>query len=238
MKKLFDVALIMAVVTLGMTAVSAQREIYKWEGYGGYSYMNLNRGIDADEFNDELGDTPANRVNAHGFNGSFTYNFHRFVGAKFDLTLHSHGEDFNGIAVATPVRPASPEGATGPAAVFKTSQNVYQYMGGIQIKDNLRGGAKFRPWAHILMGVADQHFSIDQTSPTNVRIFDVNSTDWAMKFGGGLDWRIHKNVDVRLIQFDWNPIFRGDQDFGPRIGVVNGTMQNNWLLGFGVVLKN
>ena len=227
MKKLFKGALTVAVVMFGMTAVFAQGEITKWEGYGGYSYMNLNRGIDADEFNSELGDTPANRVNAHGFNGSITYNFHRFVGAKFDLTLHSHGEDFAGHII----------GGTTPA-VFKSSQNVYQYMGGIQIKDNQKEGPKFRPWAHILLGVADQHFSVDQTTPTATRIFDVNSTDWAMKFGGGLDWEIHKNVDVRLIQFDWNPIFRGDQNFGPNIGVVNGVMQNNWLVGVGVVLKN
>ena len=234
MKNLFKGALIVTVVMFGMTAVFAQSEIIKWEGQAGYSYMNLNRGIDADEFDDDLGDTPANRVNAHGFNGSITYNFHRFVGAKFDLTLHSHGEDFDGVAVVNPLRPT---GIIGPPAVFKTSQNVYQYMGGIQIKDNQKDGPKFRPWAHILLGIADQHFSIDQTSPTNVRIFDVNSTDWAMKFGGGLDWEVHKNVDVRLIQFDWNPIFRGDQDFGPNIGVVNGVMQNNWLVGVGVVLK-
>lgn len=235
MKILFKGALTVAVLLLGMTAVLAQSDIYKFEGYGGYSYMNLNRGIDADEFDDSLGDTPANRVNAHGFNGSFTYNFHRFVGAKFDLTLHSHGEDFSGVLHVNPVRP---EGTIGTPATFKTSQNVYQYMGGIQIKDNKKEGAKFRPWAHILLGVADQHFSVDETTPTSQRIFDVNSTDWAMKFGGGLDYQVHKNVDIRFIQFDWNPIWRGDQDFGPNIGVVNGVMQNNWLVGVGVVLKN
>lgn len=236
MNKLFKGVLIVAVLMFGITAIVAQDERVKWEGYAGYSYMNLNRGIDADEFDDDLGDTPANRVNAHGFNGSITYNFHRYVGAKFDLTLHSHGEDFAGIAVVNPL--PTVVGGVGAPAVFKTSQNVYQYMGGIQIKDSNKDGAKFKPWAHLLLGIADQHFSIDQTSPTNVRIFDVNSTDWAMKFGGGLDYQVHKNVDIRFNQFDWNPIWRGDQDFGPNIGVVNGTMQNNWLIGVGVVLKN
>lgn len=230
MKKLYSGALCIAVLLFGVAAVAAQDERVKWEGYAGYSYMNLNRGIDADEFDDDLGDTPANRVNAHGFNGSLTYNFHRYVGAKFDLTLHSHGEDFTGFLEPTPTL------GVGTPITFKTSQNVYQYLGGIQIKDNNRG-PKFRPWAHILLGIADQHFSIDETAPTNTRIFDVNSTDWAMKFGGGLDYEVHRNVDIRFIQFDWNPIWRGDQDFGPNIGVVNGVMQNNWLIGFGVVLK-
>ena len=80
-------------------------------------------------------------------------------------------------------------------------------------------------------------FSAEETSPGSGTIFDVNSTDWAMKFGGGLDYQVHKNVDIRFIQFDWNPIWRGDQDFGPNVGVVNGVMQNNWLIGVGVVLK-
>ena len=221
-----------AVALFGVTAVFAQDERVKWEGYAGYSYMNLNRGIDADEFDDDLGDTPQNRVNAHGFNGSLTYNFHRYVGAKFDLTLHSYGEDFTFPLVPTPVL----VGGGTSSLTAKVSQNVYQYMGGIQIKDNNRN-SKFKPWAHILMGVADQHFSAEETSPGSGTIFDVNSTDWAMKFGGGLDYEVHRNVDIRFIQFDWNPIFRGDQDFGPNIGVVNGTMQNNWLIGVGVVFK-
>lgn len=235
MKKLYSGALCIAVLLFGVAAVAAQDERVKWEGYAGYSYMNLNRGIDADEFDDDLGDTPANRVNAHGFNGSLTYNFHRYVGAKFDLTLHSHGEDFTGFIAPKPA--LGPEGVGTPITV-KVSQNVYQYMGGIQIKDNNRG-KKFRPWAHILLGVADQHFSAEETTNLGFgTIFDVNSTDWAMKFGGGLDYEVHRNVDIRFIQFDWNPIFRGDQDFGPNVGVVNGVMQNNWLIGVGIVLKN
>ena len=234
MKNLLRAALSIAVLMFGVAAVFAQDERVKWEGYAGYSYMNLNRGIDADEFDDDLGDTPANRVNAHGFNGSLTYNFHRFVGAKFDLTLHSHGEDFTFPLVPTPTGEGSIGGVS--SATVKISQNVYQYMGGIQIKDSRRN-SKFKPWAHILMGVADSHFSAEETSPGTGNIFDVNSTDWAMKFGGGLDYEVHRNVDIRFIQFDWNPIWRGDQNFGPNVGVVNGTMQNNWLIGVGVVLK-
>ena len=235
MKIVVNGVLCIAVLLFGVAAATAQDERVKWEGYGGYSSLNLNRGVDADEFDDDLGDTPANRVNAHGFNGSLTYNFHRFVGAKFDLTLHSYGEDFTFPLVPTPTVAAG--GVGGSSVTAKVSQNIYQYMGGIQIKDNKRG-AKFRPWAHILMGVADQHFSAEGTSGFTGTLFDVNSTDWAMKFGGGLDYEVHKNVDIRFIQFDWNPIFRGDQNFGPNIGTVNGTMQNNWLIGVGVVLKN
>ena len=108
-------------------------------------------------------------------------------------------------------------------------------MGGIQIKDNMKEGPKFKPWGHILFGVADQHFSVDQTAPSNSQLFKINSTDFAMKFGGGIDYKIHKNVDVRAIQFDWNPILRGDAAVGGQFGTINSVLQNNWLLGFGVV---
>ena len=57
-----------------------------------------------------------------------------------------------------------------------------------------------------------------------------------MKFGGGLDWKIHKNFDVRLIQADWNPIVRGDLETTGRFGTIESVLQNNWLLTFGVVI--
>src|SRR5215467_2115193 len=192
MNKLLKISLILAVSMFGFSLVHAQgqgHDFYKWEFFGGYSYMNLNRGFDPDEFNDSFSDFPANRVNAHGFNGSITYNFRRFIGAKFDLTLHSHGEDFtSGFNIPVVNPPVFTPGT------FKTSQNVYQYMGGIQIKDNSKEGPKLKPWAHILGGISDQHFSLDRTAPTSAQLFKVNSTDFAMKLGGGLDIAVHKHI--------------------------------------------
>ncbi|MEO8573617.1 MAG: outer membrane beta-barrel protein [Pyrinomonadaceae bacterium] len=235
MKRLLNITFIVAITVLGFATVNAQSEFFKLEGMGGYSYMNLNRGVDPDEFNDDFSDFPANRVNAHGFNGSVTYNFTRFIGAKFDVTLHTHGEDFQSLFV-NPLR-TSPEGGTPSVnGTFKTSQSVYQYMGGIQIKDNEKEGSRFRPFAHILLGAAQQSFSVDETAPTSSQLFKIDSTDLAMKFGGGADVNIGKHFAVRAIQFDWNPIFRGDLDLGNGFGTANGVLQNNWLLTFGVVL--
>src|SRR4051812_44541447 len=160
MNVFYKSALTLIVMMFALSSAYAQSDRYKWEGFGGYSYMNLNRGFDPDEFNDDFSDFPTNRVNAHGFNGSITYNWSRFLGAKFDLTLHTHGEDFTSVFIVNPLLPAPPSGT------FKTSQSVYQFMGGVQVKDNKKEGARFKPWGHILFGVADQHFSIDQTAPT------------------------------------------------------------------------
>jgi opacity protein-like surface antigen len=228
MKEIIKSTFVLMALLLAISTVSAQGEYYKFEGFGGYSYMSLNRGIEDDEFNDDFSDFPSNRVDSHGFNGSFTYNFSRYVGAKFDVTLHSFGEDFNSILSVNPPPPNQ------IVQTFKTSQNTYQYMGGVQVKDNSRDGGVFKPWAHALVGVADQHYSIDQSDGN--RLLDINSTDWAFKFGGGLDIKVHKNIDIRAIGIDWNPVWRGDVETNGRFGTVNGTLQNNWLLNFGIVI--
>jgi opacity protein-like surface antigen len=107
-------------------------------------------------------------------------------------------------------------------------------MGGIQIKDNSKEGSIFKPWAHALIGVADQNYSIEQSDGN--RLLDIDATDWAMKFGGGLDIKVHKNIDIRAIGFDWNPINRGAFDSIGQFGTINGGWQNNWLVNFGIVI--
>src|SRR5215218_1555151 len=231
MKFAFNTAVKLIFMAVAVSSALAQSDYYKFEGMAGYSYMNLNRGIDPGEIDDNFSDTPFNRVHAHGFNGSVDYNFTRYIGAKFDLTLHTHGEDFTS---TLSVNPPLPGGNT--AGTFKTSQNIYHYMGGIQIKDNNKEGSKLRPFGHILAGIADQKFSVDRTEPVDARLIDIHTTDFAMKFGGGLDIGIHKNIAVRAVQFDWNPIFRGDVNLGNGFGTTGGVLQNNWSLTFGVVI--
>lgn len=231
MHKILRYVAIATILVLSTSSLTAQDEINRIEVFGGYAYMNLNRGVDPDEFNDDFSDFPGNRVHAHGFNGSLTYNFTRYLGAKFDMTLHSYGEDFTSQFYVNPPPPTLP-----PPGTFKLSQNIYQYMGGIQVKDNLKEGSKLRPFGHALIGISQQDFSVDQTAPINAQLFKVESTDWAMKFGGGIDYKVHKNIDIRLIQVDWNPVWRGDKDFGGQFGNVGGVLQNNFQLTFGVAI--
>jgi opacity protein-like surface antigen len=228
-------ALFFLLVAQAATTVLAQDEIYKWEFYGGYSYMNLNRGFDPDEFNDDFEDLNANRVHAHGIELAFNYNFSRYLGAKFAYTRHAHSQDLLDTSTQQ----------------FKLEQKVGQFLGGIQIKDNKKDGGKLKPFAHILVGGAQQSIqgegNIFVVNPRQsaraallrpegeeLVVFDINSTDFTMSFGGGLDLRIHKNIDIRLAQFDWNPIFRGDRD--TQFGTFGGAMQNNLRFGVGVVV--
>ena len=211
-------------LTISMVAFSsvhAQDEINRWEFFGGYSYMNLNRGFDPDEFDNSFSDFPSNRVNAHGFNGSITYNFRRFIGAKFDLTLHSHGEDFNSNFITVNPPLVTP-------GTFKTSQNVYQFMGGIQIKDN-KSGSRFKPFAHAMIGAGHGITKIGSVDCPGFAdcssVVDNSETGFAGAFGGGLDIRINNHLDFRAIQVDYNPI-----------GFNSGT-QNNVRFGIGLVFK-
>lgn len=223
--------MVLSILILGASSISAQEDIYKIEGFGGYSYMNLNRGVDPDEFANTYTDFPGNRVNAHGFNGALTYNFNRYLGAKFDLTLHSTSEDWATNLVATPVD--SPNLGTTTPATIRIRQRVYQYMGGIQIKDNKKEGSMFRPFAHVLGGWAAQNLQVDQTSPGNFQLAEYKANDFAMKLGGGADLKVHKNFSIRMIQFDYNPIFRGDIDYGNGPLTGDSIIQHNYLLSFG-----
>jgi opacity protein-like surface antigen len=219
---------IVGLIITASSAIAQGDEFNKAEGFVGYSYMQLHRGLDAEEFVNDVGDFPSNRVGAHGFNGSGTYNFTRYVGAKFDFTYHKHRQNFDAVPVVNPLG----SGSFG----YALDQQAIQYMGGIQIKDNSKDGPKFKPFAHFLAGAASQSIQLEQTGQDQEIVpFDVNNTSFAMKIGGGIDYKVHKNIDIRLIQFDWNPIWRGEQNFGPTIGTLPAIAQQNLQFTFGVV---
>ena len=222
MNTFFKGFFVAAFLIFSAASVLAQNDdYYKIEGFGGYSYMNLDRAV---ELND-LPDFDGNRVNSHGFNGSATYNFTRYWGAKFDVSLHTYGEDFESRQITTNPPQVIP-------GVFKTSQSDYQFMGGIQYKDNSKEGPKFKPFAHVLLGVAHQSLTLERTAPTSGSLVDLSFNDFAMKFGGGLDIKIHKNVDVRVFQFDLNPIWRGEKTTA--LGPLDNGVRSNYMITFGV----
>lgn len=69
----------------------------------------------------------------------------------------------------------------------------------------------------------------------------------ALAFGGGLDIKLNKRFDLRVVQIDWNIINRGDQQTGVVLAptpfqtvgtpfVIPGTRQDNLRLGIGIVI--
>jgi len=229
MKLLLTVATLILVST---TTALAQNEYKKYEFFGGYSALfvdNLAGDTGSPAVDDVLGD----RQTLRGFELAAGYNFHKYIGAKFDYSVHFREDNFN--------RPL------GSGTVDTTLQNI---LGGIQVKNNMEDGPTFKPFGHALFGVAVQKLDVD--SPQLPLVFGIsdfhtNETSFAMAFGGGIDIKLNHRFDLRAVQVDWNIINRGDQQTGivlaptpfQTVGtpfVIPGTRQDNLRLGIGIVI--
>lgn len=227
--------LLMLAVLLLITAPAAlaQADEYKkWEFFGGYSALGFDT-LAGDTDNPNVEAVLSGRNTLRGFELSLTRNVHRYVGVKFDYSLHLREDNFS--------RPA------GSGTVDTTVQN---YLGGIQIKNNDKEGPRFKPFAHALFGFAVQKVDVD--SPNLGAVFGIsdfhtNETSFSMAFGGGVDIKLNKRIDVRAGQIDWNIINRGDQQTGivltptplQTVGspfVIPGARQDNLRLSIGIVI--
>jgi opacity protein-like surface antigen len=235
MKGRFSMKRLVTLITLILaftTSAWAQDDYRKYEFFGGYSalfYDNLAGDTGSAAVDDVLGD----RQTLRGFNLSITRNFHKYVGAKFDYSLHLREDNFT--------RPA------GSGTVDSTIQN---FLGGIQIKNNSEDGPTFKPFGHALFGVAVQKLDVDSPqlpAVFGISDFHVNETSFAMAFGGGVDIKLNHRLDVRVAQIDWNIIKRGDQQTGivlaptpfQTVGTpffIPGTRQDNLRLSIGIVI--
>jgi len=211
----------------------AQSDAYKkWEFFGGYSAMQFDN-IAGDTGNGMLDDTLSGTRTLRLLELSVTRNFHKYVGVKFDYSLHLREDEFS--------RPA------GSGTIDSTIQN---YLGGLQFKNNEKDGPRFKPFAHALFGFAHQKEDVDSPqlpAVFGISDFHVNETSFAMAFGSGIDIKLNHRIDVRAAQIDWNIITRGDQQTGivltptpfQTVGspfVIPGNTQNNLRLSVGIVI--
>ena len=133
------------------------------------------------------------------------------------------------------VNPPPPGGNT--AGTFKQAKTFTNTWAGSKSKTIIKKGLSLDRLATFLPESRIRNFRWTGRSRWDARLIDIHSTDFAMKFGGGLDVGINKNIAVRAVQFDWNPIFRGDVNLGNGFrGSTGGVLQNNWSLTFGVVI--
>jgi len=230
MKRLVGLATLLLAIS---TAVSAQSDEYKkYEFFGGYSSLyfdNLAGDTSSPGINDVLGE----KQNLRGFNLAAGVNFHKYVGAKFDYSLHLREDNFSR--------------TLGNGTVDTTVQN---FLGGIQVKNNMEDGPRLKPFGHALFGVANQKIDVDSPQlPAlfGISDFSVNETSFAMAFGGGLDIKLNNRFDLRVVQIDWNIIKRGEQQLGTvlvptplqTVGspfILPGNRQDNLRLGIGIVI--
>ena len=229
MKRLLTLVTLILIPTI--TAL-AQDDFKKYEFFAGYSALYLDN-LAGDTSSPAINDVLGEKQNLRGFNLAAGYNFHKYVGAKFDYSLHLREDEFT--------RPL------GSGTIDTTLQN---FLGGIQVKNNSEDGPTFKPFGHALFGVAVQKVDVDSPQlPAlfGISDFSTNETSFSMAFGGGLDIKLNNRFDLRIVQIDWNIIKRGDQETGlvlvptplQTVGspfVIPGTRQDNLRLGICIVI--
>lgn len=229
-------------------------DYHKLEVYGGYSFGRFKSNTDTNSFvdpsgqkttftdlcsketGDEIGPNFQNyfckRRSFHGFDTSVTYNLTRYFGLKFDVTGHFKNEQFVDVF---------PTPGGNVTFTINTRERVYNFLGGVQLKDNSKE-KRFKPFGHVLAGAARYRSrirqSVDVFPDFNFAVEDA-VTSFAMKVGGGLDLRISRRIDLRIVEFDYNPIFAGDRQFktieGPLSFSSTGKTAHNYTIGVGIV---
>ena len=136
--------------------------------------------------------TDESRDGLWGFSLQGAYNISRYWGLKGEFSYFQN--------------------TVGPGTTDPT--RLTQLMGGIKVQDNART-TRFRPFAHALFGVA--HVSnmprvLQQTS-TGRTVAIITDTGPGFTLGGGLDIRLTRNLDLRALQYDYNPVWAGGQTF-------------------------
>lgn len=193
-------------------------EYNKVEFYGGYTHNRVDTGLNDDD--PDFSDIINEREGFNGFEAAVTGNVHKYVGLKFDVSGAYRSDNF-----------------TSGVITGDVDSSIYNFLGGVQIKDNRTDAGTVRPFAHFLAGAA--HQKVDVNSPglnalIGVNSFETSDTSFALGIGGGVDIRVHPRVDIRAIQFDYNPVFSGDQTIQGQ--TFTGQTQHNFRIGAGIVI--
>ncbi len=201
-----------ALMAVAATFASAQSDYSKGEFFIGYSHGRIDTGIDS---GDSVNSFIRDRIGFNGFETAGVYNVNRYVGIKGDIS-----------GVYNKTRFSFPAG--GQTVNVDTKNSLYNFLGGLQIKDNASEG-RLKPFVHALIGAGHGRTKVNNLNCTSTPGFDcseitnVSDTGLAGAFGGGLDVRINDRVDLRAFQVDYNPIkFENNTDHNLRfsIGIV------------------
>lgn len=202
---------------MSVAAFAQTSDYKKAEVFVGYSNQQVDSGISVDEDFDLDDD----RGTFHGFNVSGVYNFSRYLGVKGDISGAYNNTRFD---FTVPTAPPS-----NGRISFDTNNSLYNFLGGIQIKDNA-SDKRLKPFAHALVGAGHGRIKVKNVDCDPADLCtgiegSTSETGFAGAFGGGLDVKLNDRIDIRVIQVDYNPI-RFD-DF----------TTHNVRFGFGFVFK-
>lgn len=192
----------------------------KGEVFVGYSNGQVDTGIDS---GNSAADFFRDRENYNGVNVSGVYNPGRYLGLKGDVSVTFNKNEFAETVSA---------GGFNYTVGVENKNTLWNFVGGVQVKDNEKSGV-FKPFAHAMVGAAHarakfSNFTCTTTAGGNCGQFDpggetFSSTGFSSVIGGGVDFRLNNKVQIRAIQFDYNPTR------------LEGEWQNNLRIGAGIV---
>jgi hypothetical protein len=203
MKNLFFA---LGLVIFSAVIISAQgsSDYKKAEVFAGYSNGQIDTGADSGS---SINAFFRDRESFNGFEVSGVYNLSRYIGLKGDFSAHFQRQNFNQVFT-------DPVTGVNTTVSVRNDNSLYNYLGGVQVKDNSRSGT-WKPFAHALVGAATARSkfkdlacttSTGTTCPAGFTNDTFSDTGFAGAFGGGLDIRLNDHIQIRAIQVDYNPV--------------------------------
>ncbi len=211
-------ALSIAATACSFAAAQNADDFKRAEFFAGYSNGQVDTGLDS---GNSAIDFFRDRDNFNGFNVSGVYNLTRYFGIKGDVSGTYNSKRFTGTADA---------GGTPFTVSVRNSSSLYNFLGGVQVKDNAKSG-RLKPFGHAMIGAAHARTKVSDYTCTPstvcaaVTIPDSTFSDTGLAgaFGGGLDIRLNNKIQIRAFQADYNPVRS------------NGAFQHNFRFGAGIV---
>jgi hypothetical protein len=202
MRKLFMAAVLIACTAPFTFAQTTGDDYNKVDVFVGFSHNRVDTGV-----SDPNDNFLSKREGFNGVNASVTGNVSRYLGLKADYSFHrkSFNESFGTTSV-------------------NVDTDLHQLFGGVQLKDNAKE-TKVKPFAHLMAGFANARASVSGTGLPAGFAGTESETGFAGIIGGGIDFKVSDRVDIRAIQFDYNPTRLGSET------------QHNFRVGIGVVFR-
>ncbi|NOT47336.1 MAG: outer membrane beta-barrel protein, partial [Acidobacteria bacterium] len=175
----FILALSIVTLTSVFSLAQTADEFKKVEFFAGYSNGQV----------DSVTTLQGERENFNGFNVAGVYNVNRYFGVRGDFSATFNSNRFTAEIDV---------GGTPGTFSVKNSNSLYNFLGGVQVKDNSKSG-RFKPFAHALVGGAHLRTKVSDItcSPatacglTTFPDDTISDTGFAGAFGGGIDARDH-----------------------------------------------
>jgi opacity protein-like surface antigen len=209
MRKLFMAALLIA--SAAPLAFAQTGDDYNKVDVGVlYSHNRVDTGFD-----DPNQNFIQEREGFHGVEGFVKGNVSRYVGLKGSYSFHRKSFDI-GIGTTN----------------IGVDADIHQLLGGVEFKDNAKE-TKVKPFAHIMAGVAHTRAKADVSDTICIQVvgapcadtFNDSETGFAGVIGGGIDFKLSDRVDLRAVQFDYNPNRSG------------GETSHNFRIGIGLIFR-